>query len=229
MIEQLTLNLNFHDENNFENFVTGQNLELISTLKNFIIPFEWDCMLLYGPTSIGKTHLLQAASSNAIADGKSVFYFEFNTIDARLLDGLEQFDLIVLDDIDNMFGKADCEEALFDCYNRLQAANKRLILSTKSTPSELKIDLPDLRSRLLASIIYQVKALNDDDKITALKLRAKSRGLALSDEVAQYMIHHYSRDFANLILALDKLDEASLKNKRRLTIPFVKEILGSGT
>lgn len=222
---QLTLNFNFHNENNFDNFVIGQNLELVSTLKNFITADEWDCMLIYGPTSIGKTHLLQAASSKAITDGKSVFYFEFNTIDARLLDGLEQFDLIVLDDIENMFGKADCEEALFDCYNRLQAANKRLILSTKSAPNEFKIDLPDLRSRLLASIIYQVKALNDDDKVAALQLRANSRGLALPDDVAQYMIHHYSRDFANLLLALEQLDQESLKNKRRLTIPFVKEVI----
>ena len=58
-----------------------------------------------------------------------------------------------------------------------------------------------------------------------LKLRAHHRGFDLSDEVARFIIRRCSRDMGDLFILLQKLDNASLCAKRRLTIPFVKEVM----
>ena len=71
----------------------------------------------------------------------------------------------------------------------------------------------------------QVQSLSDEDKVTALSLRAKQRGFGLSDEVAGYLLKHCPRDMKNLFTILDRLDDASLQAQRRLTIPFIKKCL----
>jgi len=66
---------------------------------------------------------------------------------------------------------------------------------------------------------------NDEEKIVGLKLRAKLRGLELNDAVAHFLLNHYERNPKNLFAVLERLDKAALVAQRRLTIPFVKDIL----
>jgi len=58
-----------------------------------------------------------------------------------------------------------------------------------------------------------------------LKLRARHRGLELPEETAQYLLRRLPRDMATLYDWLDLLDVAALAAKRRLTVPFVREVL----
>jgi DnaA family protein len=88
--------------------------------------------------------------------------------------------------------------------------------------------LPDLRSRLATGLVYQLTSMSDQQKQQALILQAQSRGLSMSDEVAQYLLRHYGRDMPALMTVLQQLDKASLQAKRRLTIPFVRQVLGNG-
>ena len=71
----------------------------------------------------------------------------------------------------------------------------------------------------------QLKYLNDADKVKALQVRAKLRGLELSLEAGRYMVSRLTRDITSLIDALDQLDKASIALQRKLTIPFIKDTL----
>jgi len=90
---------------------------------------------------------------------------------------------------------------------------------------ECSISLPDLQSRLARLVTYQVQALGEDERILALQLRARHRGLDLPDDTARYLLSRSRRDMASLYGLLDKLDLEALRAQRRLTIPFVKEVL----
>ena len=59
----------------------------------------------------------------------------------------------------------------------------------------------------------------------ALQLRAKGRGMEMSDEVAKFILSRAPRDTNDLFHLLDHLDDASLQQQRKLTIPFVKDVL----
>ena len=85
--------------------------------------------------------------------------------------------------------------------------------------------LADLASRLRSGVVMQVAGMTDFEKQAALQLRAAARGLELGDEVAQYILHRAPRDTNELFYYLNRLDDASLAEQRRLTIPFVKRVL----
>ena len=92
-------------------------------------------------------------------------------------------------------------------------------------PKQLNCVLPDLQSRLAWGLTLEIKNLTDQEKIGVLQLRATFRGFQLSDDVASYLIHHCSRNMRDLFALLEKLDQASLIAKRKITIPFVKRVI----
>ncbi|MNN71501.1 DnaA regulatory inactivator Hda [compost metagenome] len=115
---------------------------------------------------------------------------------------------------------------MFHLFNRLRDSGRRLLLAASSSPRELPIKLADLKSRLTLALIFQMRALSDEDKLRALQLRASRRGLQLSDEVGHFILTRGTRSMSALFDLLERLDQASLQAQRKLTIPFLKETLG---
>jgi DnaA family protein len=68
---------------------------------------------------------------------------------------------------------------------------------------------------------------DDNDKQAALMLQAQSRGLQLTEEVAQYLLRRHGRDMPQLMQILQQLDAASLEAQRKLTVPFVRQTLSN--
>lgn len=138
---------------------------------------------------------------------------------------METLDLICIDDLQCLGGVRAWEEGVFHLYNRAYDAGCTLIMAGNDLPKSLPLQLPDLISRLSYGVTYQLKPLSDAEKITVLMQRANVRGITLSEEVGRYILLHTPRHMATLLAALDALDKASLALQRRLTIPFVKEVL----
>jgi len=90
------------------------------------------------------------------------------------------------------------------------------------------LQLEDLRSRLNWGPVIQIEYLDDHKKQDALQLRASMKGFELPQQVASYMLKNYSRDMPALFEKLEQLDQASLQQQRRLTIPFVKAVFEGG-
>ena len=138
---------------------------------------------------------------------------------------LAQRRLICIDDIDCVAGQDDWERALFNLYNEAIANNCCLIVAAAGAPRATGFGLADLQSRLGQLPTYQLQELDDQETQQALQLRARHRGLDLPDETAQFMLGRSRRDMASLYELLDRLDSEALRAKRRLTIPFVKEVM----
>ena len=144
----------------------------------------------------------------------------------EILDNLEQYELVCLDDLQAVAGRADWEEALFHLFNRLRDSGRRLLIAASTSPRELPVKLADLKSRLTLALIFQMRPLSDEDKLRALQLRASRRGLHLTDEVGHFILTRGTRSMSALFELLERLDQASLQAQRKLTIPFLKETLG---
>lgn len=74
--------------------------------------------------------------------------------------------------------------------------------------------------------IYKLQPLSDEEKLLALQLRGKLRGFELPEDVGRFLLKRLDREMRTLFMTLDQLDRASITAQRKLTIPFVKEILG---
>lgn len=229
---QLPLGVRLRDDATFANYYPGANAGALGYVERLCEPDAgWTESLIYlwGGEGVGRSHLLQAACIRFEQRRELAIYLplaEVADYGPALLDNLEQSELVCLDDLEAIAGRADWEEALFHLFNRLRDAGRRLLLSAAMPPRELPVKLPDLKSRLTLALVFQLQGLSDEDKLRALQLRASRRGLHLTDEVGRFILTRGSRSMAALFELLDKLDQASLQAQRKLTIPFLKETLG---
>lgn len=228
-IRQLALDLCLRDDANFANFYVGENTELINFLKNLSTNKIAKIIFLWGDNGAGKTHILTACCQS-LESSKNIAYLpltEHEKFSPEILDNMENCALLCLDDLDFILGKKDWEEAIFAYYNRLldSTNNNVMLITASASPKNLAFALADLQSRLSSGITFQLQALNDEQKIAALQLRAHSLGLSLTDETAKFLLTHYNRDTNTLFATLKQLDQAALAAKRKLTIPFIKNIL----
>lgn len=229
-VAQLTLQVQLPDDETFDSFKSEANLGIVSQLKSYIDQKQDSphSFYMFGLSSVGKSHLLHASSTYAAQVGKSSVCLscaEFKHLPVEVLDGLEQIDLICLDDIHLIAGDERWQQAIFDLYNRVFEQNNYLLISGDESAQQLGISLPDLVSRLSWGLTEQVKPLEDEEKIIAIQHRATQRGLFLSDEVVKFLLNRLSRDMGSLITSLDVLDKASIQEQRKITIPFIKEVL----
>ncbi|WP_420824459.1 DnaA regulatory inactivator Hda [Sulfurivermis fontis] len=221
---QLTLRIGLRDSATFANFLPGDNAAALHLLQQGGEPFIY----LWGAGGSGRSHLLQAACHAVTAGGGSPAYLPLAGLadtGVAMLDGLEQMSLVCLDDLQAVAGNAAWEEALFHLYNRVRDAGGRLLAAADASPVTLGIQLADLRSRLAWGPVFQLQPLDDAGKLAALQLRARARGMDLSEEVGTYLLRRCPRDMQALFELLERLDQASLAAQRRLTIPFVRELI----
>ncbi|WP_079201295.1 DnaA regulatory inactivator Hda [Pseudomonas sp. CC6-YY-74] len=229
---QLPLGVRLRDDATFANYYPGANAAALGYVERLCeADAGWAESLIYlwGGAGVGRTHLLQAACLRFEQLGEPAVYLPLAELVAHgpiMLDNLEQFELVCLDDLDAVAGLSDWEEALFHLFNRLRDSGRRLLLAASRSPRELPVKLADLQSRLTLALVFQLQSLSDEDKLRALQLRASRRGLHLSDEVGRFILTRGERSMSALFELLERLDQASLQAQRKLTIPFLKEILG---
>ncbi|MEW8505989.1 MAG: DnaA regulatory inactivator Hda [Candidatus Thiodiazotropha sp.] len=224
MSVQLPLSLSIRPRVDFSAFISGRNGEAESRLRGESDPFIY----LWGVSGSGKSHLLQACCHQAQQEQGQPAYLPFKSehgLQPGMLEGLEAFSLVCIDDLEVLAGKQDWELAIFNLYNQLQEAGSRLVVASDRPPGKLPIKLPDLASRLTWGPCYQLFPLNDEERLELLIRSAERRGLTMSVEIASFLLQRIPRDIHYLSLLIERLDQASLAAQRRLTIPFVREIL----
>lgn len=234
--QQLPLGISLNDDARFDNFylsAASANGFACSAVRQLLKPDGEQFVALWGGP--GRSHLAQALCVDATDQGWQVQYLPLRSVrdyafepDAvhAMLAGLEHMDLVCLDDVDAIAGIKAWELGLFHLFNRLRDAGVPLLITAQENPAHLPIALPDLQSRLQWGLSCQLHPLSDTEKAEALQRRAEVRGLQLPEEVANFIIQRMPRDMSQLFGLLDKLDRASLQEKRKLTIPFVKQVLG---
>jgi DnaA family protein len=228
MSTQLPLGLGLRDDTTFDNYCVGDNEPVLASIRNMLQGTGEAYIYLWGERGVGRSHLLQACCHALDSANRSSIYLplaEHGQLSPEMLDGMEDLDLICLDNVSSVLGQRVWEEAIFHLYNRILQSGAKLLITSDVVPSQLPCIMPDLRSRLSQGLILQVQPLNDEQKLAVLQLRAKRRGLELSDDVGLYILRHYPRNMASLFELLIKLDKASLVMQRKLTIPFVKSVL----
>ncbi|KZY70139.1 hypothetical protein A3742_27265 [Oleiphilus sp. HI0071] len=230
---QLLLGLGFRKEFTFDNFVSVSSSDVVARLRSAVFDSQEAFVYLAGGSGSGKTHLSIALLNAALDNGKNAYYLSARDILSvaagnelgSYFEYFQDYDLLVLDDIDAFASNPACEQALFNLYNHYRDLKQQLVVSARVVPIHSEFKLPDLRSRLGAGLIINVDALSDEDKKSALVSRARERGMTLNSEVLNYIFSRSSRSLGALLEVLDKLDHAQLVEKRSLTVPFVKKVL----
>lgn len=224
-VAQLPLDLGVNNNATFDNYIAGPNAQAVAYLRRLSGGERQPGVYLWGPTGVGKSHLLQAVCQAA---GAAAMYLPLQWADrfpCEALRGIENLDRVCIDDIHAIAGRRDWETALTRLLDRIQAAGGGVVIAGDAAPAALGLASPQLASRLAGGLTLQLQPLDEADKLQALRERAARRGLQLSDEAGRYLARHYSRDMGVLCAALERIDQASLIAKRKPTIPFMRSVL----
>lgn len=194
-MDQLLLNIHPPSVKSLENFVIGDNFEAISVIKKFTTDKNLQFFYLWGVQGSGKSHLSSVVKKNNI---------------------------LVIEDIESM---NDIEQIqAFSIFNNCKENGKKLFITGSNSPNNMGLR-SDLASRLSWGIVYQIKALTDNEKKLALLNHSKQKGMSSNVKVIDYCMKNLKRDLHYLIATLDALDNWSLKTKKPMTIPLLKKLL----
>jgi len=225
MTFQLPLGLQLRGPTSLDDFVFGDDAPLLELLQQQLAPQGEPLIYLHGESASGRTHLLLGQCSAAQQLDLQVAYLparQAAELAPQMLEGLEQLDLVAVDDADMLAGQLEWETALFNLFNRARDAGCRLLVSASQAAPQLAFLLPDLRSRLSWGITYRLGPLDDMQRRQLLQNLAQRRGLQMPDEVARYLVERHPRDTHSLQRLIERLDHDSLAEQRRLSIPFVR-------
>jgi len=227
-LNQLPLGIRLRERAVFEHFVPGPNAAAVEQLRGIAAASGAGVVWLAGGRGVGKSHLLQATCAAALARGIEAVYLslaQLRQFGPGTLDGWPGARLVALDDVACVVGDRLWEQGLFGLYRDIEDRRAVLLAAAREPPVRLSFSLPDLASRFAAAHLLTLQPLDDGGQREALRLRAQARGLELPEETALYLQRRYRRELSALYELLDTIDEAALRAQRRLTVPFIREVL----
>jgi len=224
---QMALALAHSDKASFDNYWVGNNYELVTALRAAVQNADPKVLYIYGPSGAGKSHLLFAAMRLAKQESVKTSYVSLSdsNVNTDMLAILEVDGLVFIDNIQAWAGDEAKERALFTLFEQIKHSGGQLVLASDQPPESSGLMIRDLISRLMSGLIYGLHQLTEEQQLDAIKMRANQRGLLISDDTVKFLLKRSSRDNRELFKILERIDQASLVEKRRITIPFIQSLL----
>src|SRR5690349_10495781 len=229
----------------FQTFVIGKSNELAAAAAHAVAEAPgktYNPLFIYGPTGLGKTHLMQAIAHAVLVKYPTtrVHYFGaeqfinevIESIHARTMSEFRRryrndVDLFLVDDVHFLEGKEMTQEEFFHTFNALFEGHKQIVLTSDRPPKEI----PGLEDRLISrfewGLVADIGHPDLEHRIAILRKKAEQDHLELTipDDVLRFIAEHIRssvRELEGCIIKL--LLFASLKN-REVTIELAREAL----
>lgn len=222
---QLPLPLSGDPEMTLEQLVLPQGL--LKSLEAAATGHSGDNLWVSAGPGLGKTHALLALCAAADRAGRRSGYLAAADLAAAgpgCLGGLDGLEFVAVDDLHGLLSP-EWQEAWFHRFNRWREQNCQMVYSAAEPVHRVQLDLVDLQSRLRAMTELRLPRPDTEALAEILRRRARARGMALSDDVVHYILRRHSRGPRRLLALLARLAEKSLIAQRRITVPFVREVL----
>lgn len=198
----------------FDNFRVGDNGDAVAHLQALSAP-----AYLWGPSGVGKTHLLGALVHAVQRVGGRAGWFDPATPWPWTFD--ESWSLLVLDAVEGF--DPSQQRAAFALFIEAQTHRVPVAAAGRLPP----VDLPlreDLRTRLGWGTVFALVPLAEAETRSVLRREADRRGIFLSDDVMDYLLTRFSRDLKHLMGLLDRLDRFALAEQRAVTVPLLRRM-----
>ena len=230
--------------NTFENFVVGPENQMAHAAALAVAKDpgqHFNPLFIYGPTGLGKTHLMHAIAHSVLESNPSakilyipseVFVTEFITAlqehtTAQFKRKYREVDLLLIDDIQFIAGKESTQEEFFHAFNELHNNHKQVVLTSDHPASEIPKLSERLVSRFQWGMVADIQAPSLETRIAILKNKAKARKLELSSEILEFIASRIARNVRHLEGAVNRIAgfRGMSHSTSQLTMPQVEKLL----
>lgn len=201
---QPTSDSNLNRRYTFDSFVVGSTNRLAHAAATAIAEKdsqEYNPLYIYGGVGLGKTHLAQAVGNEIVKRDpkKKVIYVSCENFMNEFVSSIssgkkDEFknryrnaDLIIMDDIQFIAGKAGTQEEFFHTFNALHQKDKQIILTSDKVPKEIIGLEARLSSRFSAGMVTDIKPPDEEMRQAILQFKCREKNYDISDEIITYI------------------------------------------
>jgi len=230
--------------NTFGNFIVGTENEMAHGAALAVAKepgHNYNPLFIYGPTGLGKTHLMHAIAHSLFGRNPSarIAYVTSETFTNEFIQALQtnsvaqfrrryrELDLLLIDDIQFLAGKESTQEEFFHTFNELHNSHKQVVLTSDRPASEIARLQERLVSRFQWGMVASIAAPGLETRIAILRRKAQDRGLDLPSEIAEFIGSRIARNVRNLEGAVTRIEGyiRMSPGRRPLDIPAVERLL----
>jgi chromosomal replication initiator protein len=226
----------------FDRFVVGGNNQLADAAGRAVADSPgqlYNPLFLYGGVGLGKTHLMHAIGHAAlqVEPNRRVAYVSSEQFTNELIQAIRrgatdrfraryrEIDLLLVDDIHFLKGKESTQEEFFHTFNALYDAQRQIVVTSDRPPRDMEGLEQRLVSRFEWGLVVDLRPPDYETRMAILRTKAEDEGLALDDEVIDYIAHACSSSVRELEGAVLKLLAVSSVWHEEITLSFSKRVL----
>ncbi len=233
----------------FENFIVGSRNEFAYTacksiaMADFYAPKPYNPLFIYGPSGLGKTHLLMAIKhvvqqrnpqlsivyTNSENFTNDVVYHLKKQTMPELREKYRSADFLLIDDIQFLSGKEQTQEEFFHTFNELHQHGKQIVVTSDRPPKDVQALEDRLRSRFESGLLADISPPDTETRIAIIKRKAELLQLDISDEIVNFIAGKLKSNIRQLEGAVKKLKINRVLTGDPITLPnaqgVIREIL----
>jgi len=240
----------YRSDYTFDNFIVGASNEFAYAAARAVSEKDLDDpetlrsnaynpLFIYGPSGVGKTHLLYAIT-NKLAKrypSKKIVYIKGEEFTNQLVEAIrnkttfefrEKFrrvDVLLIDDIQFVAGRDSTQLEVFNTFNAVYEERKQIILTSDRPPNEIKTLEERLRTRFLSGLLADVSLPDFDLRLAILQQKAKQNNIYLSSEILKYIADNVSSSIRQLEGIIKKLGAIKFLQGGELSFDRVKDAI----
>ena len=198
---------------------------------------EWNPLFIYGPSGVGKTHLMYAVVNeilmqNPVAKvlytkGEEFVNYMIECLSHKSMsafrDRYRECDVLLIDDIQFIAGKVSTQEEFFNTFDTLFADGKQIILASDRPPRDINPLSERLRSRFEQGLLADIGLPDLELRMAIIKKKVEDMNIVLPDEVLSYLAENLRSNIRQLEGAIKKLAAKSMLDGRKITLELARD------
>ena len=242
-LKKLQIDSQLNENYTFDNFIEGDcnRLARSAGMKIAKEPGKtaFNPLVIYSGTGLGKTHLCHAIGleTKRLHPEKTVLYVQAEQLSTQyvtanknnnrpdFINFYQMIDVLIIDDIQFLAGKAGTQDVFFHIFNHLQQNNKQIVITSDKFPSELQGMEARLLSRFKWGLAADLQAPDLSTRTSIIREKLYDNGITFPDEVVQYIASNVRNNIRELEGVMNSLMAQSLLNKRAVTLEMAQQII----
>lgn len=233
---------NYNFEYTFDNFIVGNSNRFAHAACTAIAMMDskdYNPLFIYGPSGIGKTHLMSAVVNEIRKKKKDlkVTFIKCEDFTNELIMSLSKksmpefrekyrkCDILLIDDIQFISGKEATQEEFFHTFEALYEDNKQIILSSDRPPKDIEKLVDRLRTRFEWGIIADIQPPDLELRVAIIKKKAEQVSVVLPDDVLNFLAENLRSNIRQIEGAIKKLSALSFLQGKKISMELAKSCL----